>query len=475
MAKTNTGAGKPSLGRRVFAVIALLAAAALVIVVVVFVVRNIGWLLVALAGLSLAVAGLWWALTERATRRVVGTIGLVAGAALIVVAVVQALVGAQDPVRRLLVVAVLLAVAALAGRVALAPEVSERDLVGAAGHVRPRHPVLLCNPWSGGGKVDKFGLKAMADELGVETVFLDKGLDLAELARDAIAGGADCLGMAGGDGSQALVASICHEHSIPFVCISAGTRNHFAQDLGFDKEDPRKGMVAFRDGVERFIDYGTIGDRLFVNNVSMGIYATIVQQDSYRGAKVQTAREMLPEMLSHQAEPFDLQFTTPDGVEIADAFVVQVSNNPYVWGVSTEFAQRRAMDSGQLGVFAVNARTGLQAAEIVTRALAGLGPRHDPFFHEFTAETFEIRSHSGKAFAGIDGEALELETPLEFRIHPRGLRMLVPPDVLAAAEQRRARGVSPGRLFSVAAGRPATGRAPAGDAPAPTGDGDDAP
>ncbi|HMK92720.1 MAG TPA: diacylglycerol kinase family protein, partial [Thermoleophilia bacterium] len=274
MAVTNADTGKPSLGRRVFAAVALLAVAALVVVVIVLVVRNIGWLILALAGLALAVAGLWWVLTERTTRRVVGAIGLVAGAALIVVAIVGALTGAQDPVRRLAVAGVLLVVAALAGRVALAPEVSERDLAGAARHVRPRHPVLLCNPWSGGGKVERFGLKAMADELGVETVFLDKGLDLAELARGAIARGADCLGMAGGDGSQALVASICHEAGIPFVCISAGTRNHFAQDLGFDKEDPRKGMIAFRDGVERFIDFGTVGERLFVNNVSMGIYAT---------------------------------------------------------------------------------------------------------------------------------------------------------------------------------------------------------
>jgi hypothetical protein len=177
-----------------------------------------------------------------------------------------------------------------------------------------------------------------------------------------------------------------------------------------------------------------------------------VQQDSYRGAKIQTARELLPEMLSHQAEPFDLQLTTPDGVEIDDAFVVQVSNNPYVWGASSDFAQRRTMDSGKLGVFAVNARSGREAAEIVTRAMAGLA-RHDRYFHEFTAETFEVRSRSGKAFAGIDGEALELETPLEFRIHPRALRMLVPPDVLVASEQRRARAYRPRGLFAVALGR----------------------
>ncbi len=258
--------------------------------------------------------------------------------------------------------------------------------------------------------------------------------------------------MAGGDGSQALVASICHEHGIPFVCISAGTRNHFAQDLGFDKEDPRKGMVAFKDGVERSIDYGTVGDRLFVNNVSLGIYATIVQQDSYRAEKLATSKEMLPEMLSHQAEPFDLQFSLPDGTEIDGAFVVMVSNNPYVLGPSLDLSQRRSMDSGALGVFAVNASTGREAAEMMARTTVGLGG-HDKYVHQFTTETFVVRSRSGKAYAGIDGEALELDTPLEFRTHPRALRMLVPEDVLVASEVRRARSFSPRGLVAVALGR----------------------
>ncbi len=302
--------------------------------------------------------------------------------------------------------------------------------------VRAKRPVLLCNPWSGGGKVERFGLRRMAHELGVETVFLDRGLDLAVVARDAIARGADCLGMAGGDGSQALVASMAHEHDIPFVCIPAGTRNHFAQDLGFDKEDPRKGMIAFRDGVERFIDFGTVGDRLFVNNVSLGVYGRVVQEESYRDAKLETTMRMLPELLSREAEPFDLQFTTPDGAEIESSFVVQVSNNPYVWTPSPEFAQRSAMDSGKLGVFAVNAGNGREAAEIVERVLTG-EQRHDQYFHEFAAERFEVRSRGGRAFAGIDGEAVVLETPLEFRSHPRGLRMLVPEDVIAASERRR--------------------------------------
>ncbi len=455
--------GAPSLRRRLLAVLSLLATAAFVVEVIVFVTRNVVWLVVALAGLAAAAWGVWWLLTERLPRRAVGLAGLVAGAATIGVAIVQAVGSSHGPVPRIVAAGVALAVAALAARAALAPDLRELDRLRTTKHVHPRRPVLLCNPWSGGGKVAKFGLADMAAGMGVEVVFLDRGLDLADLAHQAIARGADCLGMAGGDGSQALVAAIAHEHDIPFVCISAGTRNHFAQDLGFDKEDPRKGMVAFRDGVERFIDYATVGDRLFVNNVSLGIYATIVQQDSYREAKLETTRELLPDMLGGRAEPFDLQFTTPAGAEVDDSFLIMVSNNPYVLGPSLDVSQRRCMDSGLLGIFAVNAASGREAAAVVTRSAVGLSGR-DPHLHQFTAETFGVRSRSGKAYVGIDGEALELETPLEFRTHPRALRMLVPEDVLVAARQRRARAFSPGRLVAVALGRPAA--APGGGAPA---------
>jgi diacylglycerol kinase family enzyme len=443
----------PSLGRRALAALALLSPAALVVMAIAFLAHNLLWLIVALIGLAVAVAGGWQALAERKLRRAVGFAGLIVGVLLIREALVQAIEGSRGALPPLAAVVAALVLSAVAARAALAPDPHELDRLRGIKRVHPRKPLLLCNPWSGGGKVAKFGLANVAAEMGVEVVMLEKGLDLAGLARDAVARGPDCLGMARCGESQALVASIAHEHNIPFVCIAAGTRNHFAQDLGFHKEDPRKGMVAFREGVERFIDYGTVGDRLFVNNVSMGIYATIVQQDSYRGAKIKTSREMLPEMLSHQAEPFDLQFTTPDGVEIDDAFVVQVSNNPYVWEPSADFAQRRTMDSGKLGIFAINARTGGEAAEIVTRAAMGLDKHDDRYFHEFTAETFEVRSRGGKAFAGIDGEALELETPLEFRTHPRALRMLVPEDVLVSATKRRARGYSPRGLFAVALGR----------------------
>jgi len=419
--------------------------------VVVFSVRNLGFLVVGLVGVALIVVGAWWVITERAPRHAFGLAGAAVGAVLIVGAVVRAEPHGDRPVLAVSIAAVLVVGTVGFGRAAIARDLHERDARRPVRVVRPQHPVLICNPWSGGGKVAKFGLADLAQSLGVEVVMLDHGLDLEQLARDAVARGADCLAMAGGDGSQALVASIAIEHDLPFVCVSAGTRNHFALDLGIDREDPRKSLDAFRDGIERRIDYATVGDRLFVNNVSLGIYATIVQQPGYRDAKSETTKALLPEMLGRTQEPFDLQFSEPDGTDVDGAFLIQVSNNPYVLGATLDASQRRRMDTGALGVVAITAATGAEAAQVVT--LSAIGQRRrSRHWHEFTTQRFDVRSRSGKAFAGIDGEALELETPLRFEIHPRGLRLLVPKGNLTAAERRRARDVSGGDLISIARG-----------------------
>ena len=149
---------------------------------------------------------------------------------------------------------------------------------------RPRRPFVIMNPRSGGGKVTKFGLQEKAEALGAEVALLEGPgtVDVAALARQAVADGADLLGVAGGDGTQALVAGIAAEHGLPFLVISAGTRNHFALDLGLDREDPATCLDALTDGEELRVDLGIIGDRTFVNNASFGAYAEVVQSPAYR-------------------------------------------------------------------------------------------------------------------------------------------------------------------------------------------------
>ncbi len=438
-------------GQRALALAALACGLLLVVGVIVFATRNLVYLAVGLIGFALAISGTWWVITEQMPRRAIGLGGVGIGALVILVAVYRATPGGDYPILRLAVLAGLLVASIGLGRAALRRDIRERDARRPLAVSEPRRAVLICNPWSGGGKVQSFGLVELASTLNVEVIMLDHGLDLEALTRDAVEHGADCLGMAGGDGSQALVASIAVEHDLPFVCVAAGTRNHFALDLGIDRNDPRRSLGAFRDGIERRVDCATVGDRLFVNNVSLGVYATIVQQEGYREAKAETAKTLLPEMLGRTEEPFDLQFTEPDGTAVDGAFLIQVSNNPYVLGATFDASQRRRLDRGVLGVVAITAATGREAAQVFT--LSALGQRRQSrHWHEFTTTDFQVRSGSGRALAGVDGEALELETPMEFHIHPQALRLLVTKESLTAAEERAARDVSVGDLIAIARG-----------------------
>jgi hypothetical protein len=197
-------------------------------------------------------------------------------------------------------------------------------------------PVLLMNPRSGGGKVERFHLVEEAERRGIEPIVLAPGDDLRRLAEQAVTRGADVIGMAGGDGSQALVAGVAADHGVAFVCVPAGTRNHLAMDLGLDRDDVVGALDAFGAAVERSIDLGLADGRVFVNNATMGLYAKIVQSPKYRDRKLGTALDLLPGLLGPHATPFDLRFTGPDGTEHHAVHIILVSNN------GTSSAARRA-------------------------------------------------------------------------------------------------------------------------------------
>ncbi len=170
-------------------------------------------------------------------------------------------------------------------------------------------PVLIINPRSGGGKAARFDLVAECRARGIDPVVFEPGDDLSTLATAAVRDGADVLGMAGGDGSQATVAAVAAEHGLPYVCVPAGTRNHFALDLGIDADDVVGALDAFVDGEERRIDLGRVNGRVFVNNVAMGMYGAIVQSPDYRDHKVRTVdRQACRARSARGAEPFDLRF-----------------------------------------------------------------------------------------------------------------------------------------------------------------------
>ena len=327
-------------------------------------------------------------------------------------------------------IALLFAVAGFPlGRFALrlAPETTAAPTAAptfATGPRPVRHPVLLINPKSGGGKAEKFGLVDLARELDVETVVLERDDDLLQLAEAAVARGADCLAMAGGDGSQALVLGVAAQHDLPFVCIPAGTRNHFALDLGLDRDDPRQAFHAFTQGEPRVIDYATVNGQVFVNNVTLGVYAAIVEQESYRDAKLQTTLDLLPTLAKGDGPWFDLDFDVPDHGHLSSTALLMVSNNRYQ--LATGLVQRQRLDAGTLGLMTLNPSSTTDIVGISLLAATGHADASKSMW-VWDAPTFTVGSPHPTISAGVDGETIELQTPIEFASVAHGITVLLPP------------------------------------------------
>jgi diacylglycerol kinase family enzyme len=408
---------RPSGAQAWLARLALLAALAAVVVLVVGSQGVVfGFLLAAVIGLACVLAGAWWFLSRTGpVRWMAAGVVIAAPIALAVLCIVR---------HQLVTFIVALALAAGAIAAGRAAVVRARPVTGMPERQTPapRRPFLIMNPRSGGGKVGRFDLVSKANALGAEVALLEGPgvVDVAALARRGVADGADMLGVAGGDGTQALVAGIAAEHSLPFLVISAGTRNHFAMDLGLDRERPDMSLEALTDGVELCLDLGYINGRTFVNNASFGAYAEVVQSPAYRDDKRGTTLRMLPDLLSGHPGP-QLSVRIDDLPPIEGPQAVLVSNNPYEMGDLAGLGRRTRIDTGALGVVVVTVDSAAQAADLI-RGSRARGVRG------FEAREVVIDAADGEIPVGIDGEAVSLATPVRCTIRQRVLRVRVPRD-----------------------------------------------
>jgi diacylglycerol kinase family enzyme len=387
--------------------------AAVVLVLAVAGWRSLALVVLAAAGVCAVLAGGYWFLANRGVLRWLALVLVVAAPVLIVV------VFAWRHLVWVAVVAVALMVAAAAAARAALRAGGQQVAMPAVPARRPRRPFVIMNPRSGGGKVGKFGLQEKAEKLGAQVALLEGPgmVDVAALARQAVADGADLLGVAGGDGTQALVAGIAAEHGLPFLVISAGTRNHFALDLGLDREDPAACLDGLTDGEELRVDLGIIGDRTFVNNASFGAYAEVVQSPAYRDDKRGTTLQLLPDLLKgHHGAHLSAQAgdTTIEGPQ-----ALLVSNDPYGMGDVAGLGRRARLDAGTLGVVAIRIDSARQAAGLIRRG-------HGTGLTTLTAAQVTVDADTPEIPVGIDGETVMLPTPVRCTIRPHALRVVVP-------------------------------------------------
>jgi diacylglycerol kinase family enzyme len=409
----------PPGGARVVAAVALIGYLALAIELLVVVTDDPVLILVALVAIGAGIP-LTWVATTRSPRWIAALgVALTLGG-------VAALFASGRSAGEIVLIGVTIVIASVAGGWAFSLEIGAEVARRWQKAAPARHGVLLMNAKSGGGKVEQFDLRRECARRGIEAVVLGPGSDLRALAEDAVARGADVIGMAGGDGSQAVVAAVAAAHDVSFVCVPAGTRNHFALDLGVDRDDLVGSLDAYGTARQARVDLAEVNGRAFVNNVSLGVYARIVASSEYRDAKMKTAAKMLPTLLGPNAAPSGLRVCIRGGAEVENPQIVIVSNDPYELESLAGFGTRVSLDRGVLGAAVLL----LMSRSEVSRFVAAEADAHvDQFPGWQTAQLPEFEVSSDRVVpAGIDGEAVELTPPLRFVSRPRALMVRIPAD-----------------------------------------------
>lgn len=279
------------------------------------------------------------------------------------------------------------------------------------------NPVLIVNPHSGGGKAAKIGLVETAQGLGIDTVVRKKDEKLGDLANTAVDNGCDHLIIAGGDGSLARVAKIAIERNVPFSCVPSGTRNHFAMDLGLDRSDPLKALQTAFGGTEFKVDVGRIGKKLFLNNVSFGIYADAIGETGYREHKTESLAKAAEENVGDPDARLSVQDpdrNTHDGIG-----VLLASNNPYRFIGAPDFAGRARLDTGTLGVI------------LADREAVGETQLNHSDIKRWSTPQITVRSTHKKVHVGIDGSLHKVKAPVDIHIDHAVLRVVLSAELVA--------------------------------------------
>lgn len=323
----------------------------------------------------------------------------------------------------------------------------------AAGSSRAR-AVVVMNPRSGGGKVTRHGLVARAEALGAQVAVTSADQDAAWLARQAVEDGVQVLGVAGGDGTVSAVAAVAVQAGLPLVVVPAGTRNHFARDLGLDCRNPARALDALLDGQATRVDVGVVGERVFVNNVSFGAYAEALLTPGYREAKARAFASIAPGYLEGQ-QWVEATVDTPGGT-VECPQVVLVSNNVYHLSSLRYLGRRFALDAGLLGGIVLKRPDGPPPPDLLPRLRRelrshGRAGESGEGVLTWSASGIALRGTGNQIPAGVDGEPVLLPLPVRCETRPAALQVLLPAD-------------RPGIPRESAVGRRPQGRRPPGPA-----------
>lgn len=278
--------------------------------------------------------------------------------------------------------------------------------------------VVIVNPHSG---PDETSASDIAERFPGSTIRDLDGKDVRRQVEAAIDDSSPTfVAVAGGDGTIRCAAGVAAERGLPLLPIPAGTRNHFAKEVGIPTLDDA-GLAA--DGEVRIIDLGEVNGEVFVNNANIGLYPRIVRE---RAVHQKRFSKQTATIVATWRQVRDLhKFTvTVDGGTSYRAWMIFVGNGRYGSSL-VDLAEREALDDGVLDVRILRADGRLARARVAAALLFGQMER-SPMAVFGEVSSIEFGFARPKVDVALDGELLPMSTPLRFRCRPAALQVLVP-------------------------------------------------
>jgi YegS/Rv2252/BmrU family lipid kinase len=253
------------------------------------------------------------------------------------------------------------------------------------------------------------------------------GSEIVSQARAAVASKPSVVVAAGGDGTVSAVASCLKDTGIAMAVLPMGTLNHFARDLGIPA-DCEEAVAAIASGRRVAVDMGAVNDRPFVNNASIGIYPDIVRDRQRQQRRLGRGKFWAMLWAIHavlKRSPFLRLHVQVDGEEhqIKSPFVF-IGNNDYVMeGFS--IGTRSSLRNGRLSIYTTGRKGRLGLLLLALRALFGRLEQAEDFVMD-TARSLRIDTRRRRLLVATDGEVTAMDTPLDFRVLPGALQVIVP-------------------------------------------------
>jgi YegS/Rv2252/BmrU family lipid kinase len=264
-----------------------------------------------------------------------------------------------------------------------------------------------------------FGVRAIVH-------IVKNGADIDRLAKAAAESDADVIVAGGGDGTVSTVAVEVARAGKILGVLPLGTLNNFSKDLGIPQELKQAVKIIAR-GEIRTIDLAEVNGRIFINNSSIGLYPKLVVQreQQQRLGRGKWNAAFWAALRLFRISPFLKVTIELDGKEfIRKTPFVFVGNNEYEMDLYN-IGRRPRLDEGKLSLYFLHREGRRGIILLLIKTLTGRLKQWKDF-EAVSTEHLTIRTRRRRIRVAFDGETEIMNSPLEYRIRSKALKVIVP-------------------------------------------------